>query len=65
MWIARNSDNSLCLFYGSKPQKSIYSWNGVIEFIELDSSLFPEVKWEDKEPTEVDVEITITKRENL
>ena len=46
MYIARDKDGTLCVFF-NKP-------------IKIDSSLFPEVKWEDEEPTEVEL---VTKEE--
>lgn len=59
MWIARNQDNSLFLF-NKKPSKNSRRkrWLPLnINFTEIDSSLFPEVKWTDKEPTEIELVI--------
>lgn len=59
MWVARNQDNSLFLF-NKKPSKNLRRkrWLPLnINFTEIDSSLFPEVKWQDKEPTEVELVI--------
>lgn len=60
MYVARDKDGTLCAFY-SKPVKSymLKSWQSVSiyfrDYFELDSSLFPEVSWEDDEPTEVEL----------
>ena len=55
MWLARDEDETLCLYIGKEqPTKQKSVWNADYDdFIELDSSLFPEVKWSDKEPTKV------------
>ena len=54
MWIARDEDGLLYLFYGRKPVKTVHSWyNGSRDYYEIKASLFPEVKWSDKEPTKV------------
>lgn len=52
MWIARDKDKSLWLFY-EKPTKEKYVWLsnfGIGTQIRINEKLFPEVKWEDKEP---------------
>lgn len=53
VWIARDKDGKL-FAYSERPNKLITYWWGNAYFlsIELDSSLFPSVKWEDDEPTE-------------
>jgi len=57
-WIARDKNGSLWL-YSDEPWKGALGWKvdcGV--WIEsLDSSEFPEVKWEDENATEVELEI--------
>ena len=54
MWIARDSDNFLYLYIGTKPDKNDFIWNSLsADVIRLDSSLFPEVQWTDEEPTKV------------
>lgn len=54
MWIARDKDGRLFLFLENKPEKSGDIWtNWCIAICEIDKELFPEVKWEDDEPTEV------------
>ena len=58
MWIARDLDGDLYL-YDIKPEKGNIQWqipcneSGIIAM--LDSESFPNVKWEDEEPTEVDI----------
>lgn len=59
LYVARDKNGSLYL-YGNKPKKHSIIWTN-LGFVErLDSNLFPEVKWEDEEPTEV--ELTIKKK---
>lgn len=59
MWIARDKNNLLCLYFNYKPQKNKVKlkWDNNIIPIVIDSTLFPEVKWEDDEPTEVELVI--------
>ena len=57
MWIARDKTEMLYLFK-TKPIKNEAVWieeSGTIEITQLDMRLFPEVKWSDKEPTEVEL----------
>jgi hypothetical protein len=58
MYAARDRDGDLYL-YKKKPVKYSESWqlcsDNPHDFYKLDSSLFPEVKWEDEEPTEVEL----------
>lgn len=59
MWVARDKDNSLYL-YNVKPAKSGGIWRiiGLSTYgqaMEIDYNLFPNVKWEDEEPTEVEI----------
>ena len=53
-WVARDEDGMLYL-YLAKPRKNQSKWlpNIRFEFIELSRESFPEVKWEDEEPTEL------------
>lgn len=63
-WIARDDgfegeDGDLCLFC-NKPKKTTIGglgcWLDMYHEPEyLDSKLFPQIKWEDEEPTEVEV----------
>lgn len=58
MWLARDEDGLLYLFYGRKPVKTVHSWyNWSKDYYEIKSSLFPEVQWSDDEPTKVKLEI--------
>ena len=52
-WIARN-ENGVVLFYSEKPNRlnEIGAWDGKV-------LLFPQVKWEDEEPTKVELTIKI------
>lgn len=57
MWVARNKDRRLFLFFKEKPvKKDDGEWH-ILGFYnrvyELDADLLPEVKWEDDEPTEL------------
>jgi len=62
MWLARDKCGELCL-YLDKPDKDDTCWiNFDADFVSLGFTYaFPEVKWEDFEPTEV--EITIKRRQ--
>ena len=54
IWLARDEDESLYLYYGQKPVKGSYSWyNGTTGYCEIKKSSFPEVQWSDEEPTKV------------
>lgn len=54
MWLARDEDESLYLYYGQKPVKGLYSWfNRTIDYCNIKKSLFPEVQWSDDEPTKI------------
>ena len=57
-WVARDEDGMLYL-YLAKPRKHQSKWlqNILFDFIELSRESFPEVKWEDEEPTEVTIVI--------
>ena len=58
MWLARDKDESLYLYYGQKPVKGLYSWfNGTTNYCNIKKSLFSEVQWSDNEPTKVKLEI--------
>lgn len=50
-WIARDEDNSLCL-YLCPPVKTNNVWSGA-DCLYLDKDLFPNVTWEDKKPTKI------------
>lgn len=54
MWLARDKNDDLYLFIDGKPEKVGELWFNVDgDFIQIDSRLFPEVKWSDEEPTKV------------
>ena len=54
MWLARDKNDDLYLFIDGKPEKVENLWLNVdADFIQIDSRLFPEVKWSDEEPTKV------------
>jgi hypothetical protein len=58
MWVARDISGSLYLFENKPHKNTDYAeWLSSSESYFLDSSLFPEVKWEDDEPTEVELVI--------
>lgn len=58
MWIARDKDGSLYV-YVSRPHKNYktLSWDKTgrcdEETMSINPDLYPEVKWEDSEPTEL------------
>ena len=58
MWIARDKNGSIWL-YESKPTKFENHWavDDNRPCIILNKNLFPEVKWKDKEPKEVELKI--------
>ena len=59
-FIARDSDGRLFLYYPNPPIKGITQWiilDRRSSIFTIDDDLFPEVKWEDKEPTEINIEI--------
>ena len=55
MWLARDEDNSLYLYYEEKPVKYFEKWRTSISsrYIRISCGLFSEVKWSDDEPTKV------------
>lgn len=57
MWVARDKDNRLFLYTMNKPFKGRDGEWHIEGFyntaFELDSRLFPEIKWEDEEPREL------------
>lgn len=60
MYVARDKDGTLCVFFNKPVKSDIWEiWQSRIDYLrdyfKLDSSLFPEVKWEDEEPTEVEL----------
>ena len=57
-WVARDKGNVIYL-YLSEPYKCLPDWDSDDIWLRLNEDSFPSVKWEDEEPTEV--EITIKK----
>ena len=54
LWLARDEDGTLRLFYGAKPEKEMGYWdNWTNDWFVIDGSKFPNVRWEDGEPTKV------------
>lgn len=57
MWIARDKDGSLWI-YNEKPKKCDVGWlDEKLTYSSISSELFPDIKWEDDEPTEVEIVI--------
>lgn len=56
MWLARDKNGHLYL-YREKPSKTGKQWNNYLGelIIDEEDKEFPEVKWEDEEPTEVEL----------
>ena len=60
MYIARDKDGVLCVFFKKPVKSDIWErWQSCSDYphdyFKLDSSLFPEVKCEDEEPTKVEL----------
>lgn len=71
-WLARNEDGTLSLFVDPRNMdkrkfrrvtlesyKDMKGWWELTDgnFVQLDNDLFPDVKWEDEYPTEVNIRI--------
>ena len=54
-WVARDEDGMLCVYFSENPPKKEETvWGADYDtFVEIDGSLFPEVKWSDENPTKV------------
>lgn len=61
-WVARDEDNTLFL-YLYKPHKNPKGWwyLETDKCKKIDNKLYPQVEWEDKEPTMVELTIKIFK----
>lgn len=62
-WVARDKNGGLLLFR-EKPLKTNDYWycpNVICKVIELDPQSFPEVKWEEDAPHQVDITIELKK----
>ena len=53
MWIARDGNDRLFLYFGIKPVKCGFYWLNGGKYTEIVDD-FPSVKWEDDEATEVE-----------
>ena len=53
-WVARD-ENGMLYLYLAKPKKNKSKWYPNIrsDYFEIGRKFFPEVKWEDEEPTEL------------
>lgn len=62
-YIARDEDGRLWL-YDIEPKKEPNQswWDASTNFIDLDSNLYPEVKWTDEKATEVELIINLIKK---
>lgn len=58
-FIARDLDGRLLLYSPTPPIRTGIQWlsSSPKSVFIIDNDLFPEVKWEDKEPTEINIEI--------
>lgn len=59
-FIARDKDGRLFLYSSTPPIKTELQWISLStskNIFKIDDMLFPEVKWEDEEPTEINIEI--------
>lgn len=55
-WVARDKTGSLFLYF-SEPLRNKRYWYSSNQYIELPQEAFPNVKWEDNEPTRVYIRI--------
>ena len=59
-FIARDSTGSIFLYHPNPPSKAKEIWIKATRtdtLSAINENLFPEVKWEDEEPTEINIEI--------
>lgn len=56
-WLARDKNGRLYLFYFEKPTKGETIWHTDGYCEKLITDIFPQVKWEDEEPTELTIKI--------
>ncbi len=57
LWIARNRNGTLYLFRNKPIKQSIFWCSKAAGTMKINSELFPDVKWEDEEPTQVTLRI--------
>ena len=57
-WVARDKGGKLYLYF-APPRKYPREWppNIHTDYFEINRDLFPDVKWEDEEPTEIEISI--------
>ena len=57
-WVARD-ENGMLFLYLAPPRKYQSKWRPNIraDYLGINRELFPEVKWEDEEPTEISITI--------
>lgn len=60
LWVARDANGDLIL-HQSKPNKYGIYWKGIGMRFGINPNLFPNVKWEDKEPLAVVLQQAIFK----
>lgn len=62
-WITRDEDGTMSLYVGGKPYKGKKFWKlhdpEEIGIEYLSKKSFPQVKWEDEEPTKVELTIKV------
>lgn len=57
MWVARDADGEIYIFM-EKPEKFSMMWaTGKQNYLRIRDTLFPEIEWEDPEPTKVQITI--------
>jgi hypothetical protein len=57
MWVARDENDRLYLYIGSKPERTEHYWGcreSEDRYLELPYNMFPKLRWED-EPLEVEL----------
>lgn len=57
-WVARDKNSGLYI-HTLEPNKEKDFWIGLGDNLVIDRHLFPQVKWEDEEPTKVELTIKI------
>ena len=58
-YIARNKNGNLYIYTKGKPYKGACIWgtNNPDYVAKIDNNILQEIKWEDEEPTEINIEI--------
>lgn len=60
-WIARDKEGGLYIHTLEPNKEDLDFWIGFGDNLVIDRHLFPQVKWEDEEPTKVELTIKICK----